>query len=199
MDGKLTLASYVAFGFFLNSAMHTWYVSKTMGTIRFAIPFSEFGAGLSPTHGYVGSVVLGLSAFWAAWVFTSALPPLHSLDVVDLLPALRTGLIMVVVIVPISQFLAGASWSKVALDGLVLLTGLMVLVSYIRPYSFFEMVGTYVTILGFIITLGAVWISQYVDTLHAGTFPSAAYFGICALYVLLGSAYLIFQNILKSL
>lgn len=199
MEEKTTLAAFIAIGFFLNSALHTWYVSHTLGAVRFAIPFSEYEAGLSPLHGYVGAVLLAATVYWAAWLFISPLAPLETLELQDLLPALRTGLLLVVLVFPLSQFIGGASWSKLALDGLVLLTGLLVLVSYIRPYSFFELVGTYITILGFIITLGAVWISQYVDTLEAGTFPSAAYFGICSLYLLLGSLYLIFQNMLGSI
>lgn len=199
MDGKTALAGYVALGFFLNSFLHTWYVSNTDQRVRFALPFSEFGAGLPPWYGYVGAVIVGVSVFWATWLFVSAVGPLDSLEIADLLPATGTGLILLVGFLPLSQYVAGASWSKLALDGLVVLTGLLVLFSHVRLYSLFELVGTYITILGFIVTLGAIWLTQYVEDFHGGTFPSAAYFGISALYLLVGSIYLIFQNVLDSM
>lgn len=82
--------------------------------------------------------------------------------------------------------MATAPWSKLALDGLMLLTALMVLV-FIQPHSFFELLGSYITIPGFIITLGAFWISQCAESLQSRTFPSEAFFGMCSVYILLGS------------
>lgn len=199
MNDRLIVIVYISFGFFLNSSLHTWYITSTNRDVRFALPYSDFGAGLSPVYGYLGSVVIAIIAFWMSWVFFAGLPAFETLELDNLLPVVSTGVAILLILLFASQLIAGASWSKFALDGLVLLTSILLLMSYVRNYSFLEIVGTYITILALLITLGALWLTQYVNQFKFPNFPSAAYFGLASLYILLMSLYLILRQLAASL
>ena len=190
LNDRIALALYAGIGLGFISLLHGFYIQYTGRNPRFSFPFTELGTSLTPIYGYFGSIITGAVTTWVIWIMITAARPNQLTDVGELQPILLPGTLVIVMLVGLAQFATGASYSKLALHGLVLgVTGIALLM-VVRPFTLPEIITTYVSVLAFLLVLGNLWV-QYIDDFQFPHLPSVAYFTLSALYILVGSLFLL--------
>lgn len=183
------LALYIAIGYGLNSALHTWYATHAYsGSLRFGLPISEQLSWKLPVYfGYIGAGLVALVALAASGWLLRHLPPIEHLTTEGIVSILPRSAIVIVALLLLSQLLAGATWSKLALDCVLFLGAGLVLLSVIDSVSTLGMLGLYVTISFGLFSVAATWI-EFTSSFNFPHFPSFAYFAVASAYAVIGSA-----------
>lgn len=206
MDPALTVGGYVAVGLTVTSMLHTWYASHVYDGLSFGLLFSErFRTSRPVADGYRGSFALGAVAFVTVAGYVHVGLPMESLTVGILLRAKLPEVVVGAAILGVcSQVIAGASWSKFVLDGALLFMAFNLLVSFVQPPSFWNLFTVYATIIPPLGGAWSVWRDAFVqrrvaegeeDALLYPHFPSFGYFAGSASVTLVGSLFLIVQNV----
>lgn len=197
-----TISAYVGIAFFLNSVLDIWYVDTSYPTAelaRFGLNYPPINYQLPIQYGYAGAVAAGIFAAIATRIYLHRyLPALHELRLDDLLPPTASMLLLVSALLLGAQFLGGASWSKLLLDMTVIFTAFLVLLTYIRSFSLFDILFTMYMPLAFgLLTAGLAWanvVSTYTTPTASHFVFALVSFAIRAAFITLVSFLLVLYN-----
>lgn len=206
MDPALAVSVYVGIGFAATSLLHCWYASHVYDGLSFGLLFSERLRTDRPlADGYRGSLAIGILAFVLTASYVHVGLPMETLTVGTLLRARLPEIVLGATLLAMcSQLLAGASWSKLVLDGALIFMAFNLLVSFVQPPSFWNLFTVYATIIPPLGGAWSVWRDAFVrrrvaadedDALLYPHFPSFGYFAGSAGYTLVVSMFLIVQNV----
>lgn len=205
---KFKISAFISVAIFTNSVLHTWYVAETnqYTELDFGLPFSErIRISRAISDGYIGSFFLAENIFLISYFSIHWLFPLREWPISLFLEQKMILLLEVsLVIIILSQCLGGCSWSKFALDLVVLLVAFLIYISYLRPIPFWQIFATYIGIITLLGYTWGKWMDYFVEEKlvnegnHGGIyphFPSFAYFVGSSIVIIFGSLTIIIQNI----
>lgn len=195
MPRKLWLAGYFGVGVGFVSVLHTWYAAGVYGDhIRIGLPFAgEIGTSIPVAYAYGLDIVVAVVTFGIAYWYLRTLPPLVVLELEDFLEQGVTVLATAITMVFLPQF-SGASWSKATLCGLVVLTGLLVVLSYAYAIPAWEIAAIYLSLVFGGFTIGGEWLA-FAEEVSAYRFRPMSYFVLSLTYVIGGSLWLLIGNL----
>lgn len=184
---------YIAVGVWFNSALHTWYVGEVYPGVRLSLPFTDlFGLSAPIWVAHVGAIVAGAFAGIVFREWLRSIHPIEALTLPDLLTPRRIvpGATAGVLVILTSQTIAGASWSKAVLDVVLLCCAGLLLLSFVRPLSLWNLVSVYAALASVLLALGSQWI-DFADRFSFPHFPAFTYFAMASIYIIAVSAVVI--------
>jgi hypothetical protein len=156
---------YVGIGLTLTSLLHTWYARYFYPRLRFGLPFTErISVRLPHLFGYVGSTLLGI----ASGVVVATITARILSEPVTLQTLVRSRGVwyasVTAVLLTLSQVIAGASWSKLFLDGMLLLVGFVIVVSFVQALTIWNTVSVVIVAVGGLLAGGwRLWSAEFVE------------------------------------
>lgn len=197
MISRLSICVYLTIGFLWNSIFHYLYViNGTARELRFALPFSGYGPYGPSVYGIVGALLVSALVFSVSWIFFKPINGFESSRLENPLGAIGSAVVLMLSILAISQFLAGASWSKLGFDLLVLITTVFMILVKINQVGFTQIFLFYFGMGGVILAMGGVWWDYKIEY-QLDTFPTIAYFAIATIYVVVVPISLIIVDKIK--
>jgi hypothetical protein len=166
VPAEVAVPGYVGLGLLVVSALHTHYTQYFYERKRFGLPFSKrLAVERSLSLGYVGAVVVGVIGFVVVFGYQTLFLDSLTIELQPLVQrhAIRYAVLSVVV-VGVSQVVAGSSWSKCYLDGMLLTVSYLLIVSFVHELTIWTTISVILIGIGGLLAYGwRVWSSEFVE------------------------------------